>query len=135
MLHHSWVWFLCIVCDCVYNTHTHTQALSLASSSSQPQQTSKDTSATPIKTRTEKQERIVRMLQMSLSEKISEKLAAMSGGGGDEGKKGEEGNERSPSPTSTVSSSGEVEGAYSLYTDDDDGSQSGDDGESHVIVM
>ena len=77
----------------------------------------------------------MRMLQMSLSEKISEKLAAMSGGGGDEGKKGEEGNERSPSPASTVSSSGEVEGAYSLYTDDDDGSQSGDDGEGHVIVM
>ena len=78
----------------------------------------------------------MKLLQMSLSEKISEKIAAMNSGGQDEVPEG--GSERSPSSTSTVSSSGEVEGAYTLYTDDE-GSQSNDDGEghvnSHVIVV
>ena len=73
----------------------------------------------PIKTRTEREDRIARLLQMSLSEKISEKFTALSGGEGD----GEEG--RTPSPVSTVSSSGEVEGVYTLYTPDR--SQSSDD--------
>ena len=86
----------------------------------------------------------MKLLQMSLSDKISEKLAAMNRVGGDEI---EERSDRSPSSSSTVSSSGEVEGAYTLYTDDE-GSESNDDGEdgvnshvikwsfdSHVIVM
>ena len=104
------------------------KALALAASPAQSQAT-KDASSAPIKTRTEKQDRIARMLQISLSEKISEKLAAVLGGGGE----GEEGSERSPSPCSTVSSSGEVEGVYTLYTDE--ASQSSDDesGECHVI--
>lgn len=91
----------------------------------------KDTSSVPIKTRTEKQERLAKLLQLSLSEKISEKIAAVGAEG--EGER-EEGSDRSPSPSSTVSSSGEVEGVYTLYTDE--GSQSSDEsGESHVIVM
>ncbi len=77
------------------------------------------------------------MLQLSLSEKISEKPAAAGRGGEGEREgegEGDEGSERTPSPVSTVSSSGEVEGVYTLYTDE--GSLSPDaSGEPHVIVM
>ena len=71
---------------------------------------------------------MARLLQISLSEKISEKVVAMqeSGGGktaaGASG--GEEGGEYSPSPVSTISSSGDAEGVYTLYTDEESGSSS-----------
>ena len=77
---------------------------------------------------------MARLLQISLSEKISEKVVAMQesggGGGGGGGKTaaggsgGEEGGEYSPSPVSTISSSGDAEGVYTLYTDEESGSSS-----------
>ena len=70
------------------------------------------------------------MLQLSLSEKISEKLSAVAAS-----KDKDEGSERSPSPCSTVSSSGEVEGVYTLYTDEGTQSSDDDSGEGHVRVM
>ncbi len=73
---------------------------------------------------------MAKLIELSWSEKISEKIAA----GGKEGENEEEGSERTPSPVSTISSSGEVEGAYTLYTSD--GSQTSDvSGECHVIYM
>lgn len=51
-------------------------------------------------------------------EKISEKLLSAGKGAREEGGEGEEDRERySPSPVSTVSSSGEVGGVYMLYSD------------------
>ena len=91
--------------------------MSLASSPpSQPK--TKDTSTTPIKTRTEQQEKFVRTLQASLSEKISEKVPTL-----DTASSGGEQPEdlffvSTPSVSSTVSSSGDVEGVYTLYSDE-----------------
>ena len=93
------------------------QAVSLASSPpSQPK--IKDTSTTPIKTRTEQQEKFVRNLQASLSEKISEKVPTL-----DTASLGGDLPEdlfllSTPSVSSTVSSSGDVEGVYTLYSDE-----------------
>ena len=111
----------------------YNQALALAStpaSSQAPAASSKDASTIPVKTRTEKDDRIVRMLQLSLSEKISEKLSAVAAS-----KDKDEGSERSPSPCSTVSSSGEVEGVYTLYTDEGTQSSDDDSGEGYVRVI
>ena len=126
-----------LYCTCVVSLlPLPLQAMALASSPTGPQApatSGKDASTIPIKTRTEKDDRIVKMLQMSLSEKISEKLSAVAAM-----KDKEEGSEP-PSPCSTVSSSGEVEGVYTLYTDE--GTQSSDDDSggghvmSHVRVM
>ena len=86
----------------------------MALASSAPSQPKDKDSSTPIKTRTEKQDRFVRILQRSLSEKISEKFAAIPLDLRDDD--GE--NIYSPSPSSTVSSSGEVEGIYTLHSDE-----------------
>ena len=89
----------------------------------------------PIKTRTERQETLVRMLRESLSRKISEKLMAARERekGKEEGKEeGGQGICGSDSPPSTVSSSGEIEGGYTLHVDSLD---SGDEsGEHHMTV-
>ena len=94
------------------------QAVALASSPpSQPK--SKDTSSTPIKTRTEQQEKFVRTLQASLSEKISEKVSTLDAAAAPGGDQPEDlfcGS--TPSVSSTVSSSGDVEGVYTLYSDE-----------------
>lgn len=93
----------------------------------------------PIKTRTERQETLVRMLRESLSRKISEKLGATrekekAGKEREEGKEeGGEGGGGSESPLSTVSSSGEREGGYTIHIDSSE--ESGDEsGELHVTV-
>ena len=82
---------------------------------SQPK--SKDASTTPIKTRTEQQEKFVRTLQASLSEKISEKVPVL-----DVPASVEQSEDlfdvSTPSVSSTVSSSGDVEGVYTLYSDE-----------------
>ena len=82
---------------------------------SQPK--SKDAATTPIKTRTEQQEKIVRTLQVSLSEKISEKVSVL-----DVAPSAEQSEDlfdvSTPSVSSTVSSSGEAEGVYTLYSDE-----------------
>ena len=92
----------------------------------------------PIKTRSEKHERLVHLLRESLSRKISEKLAAnereRAAAKTEEGKEegGGEGGEGAESPVSSVSSSGEREGGYTLYADSLD---SGDEScECHMIV-
>lgn len=92
------------------------QAVSLASvAPSQPK--SRDTASTPIKTRTEQQEKFVRTLQASLSEKISEKVSVL-----DVPPTSEPSEDlfdvSTPSISSTVSSSGAVEGVYTLYSDE-----------------
>ena len=94
----------------------------------------------PIKTRTEKHEKLVHLLHEAMSRKISEKLAAkererVAKEVEKKEEKKEEGGEgdgaASDSPTSTLSSSGEREGVYTLYADSLD---SGDEsGEHHVI--
>ena len=66
----------------------------------------------PIKTRTEKQEKIFRLLQESLSKRIPEREKEKK----EKEKEGDKEGEGSLSPSSTVSSSGEVEGVYTLYT-------------------
>ena len=93
----------------------------------------------PIKTRTERQETLVRMLRESLSRKISEKLVVRERekAAKEKEKEKEEGREEggggSDSAPSTVSSSGERDGGYTLHIDSLD---SGDEsGELHVMVM
>ncbi len=115
----------------LFNSFKKAQTLATAhhGSSAHPSASQRESSA-PIKTRTEKEDRMAKLIELSWSEKISEKIAA----GGKEGENEEEGSERTPSPVSTISSSGEVEGAYTLYTSD--GSQTSDvSGECHVIYM
>ena len=94
----------------------------------------KTSKSPPIKTRTEKQERLVHLLRESLSRKISEKLAREKAA--KEKEKNEEGEGEaggSVSPTSTLSSGGDREGVYTLYADSLD---SGDESsECHMIVM
>ena len=100
----------------------------------------KTSKSPPIKTRTEKHERLVHLLHEAMSRKISEKLAAREKERVAKEEKKEERKEEggegdraaSESPTSTLSSSGEREGVYTLYADSLD---SGDEsGEHHMIV-
>lgn len=91
----------------------------------------------PIKTRTEKHEKLVHLLSESLSKKISEKLSAREKERAAKEKEKEEQGEGegggSDSPTSTLSSGGEREGVYTLYADSLD---SGDEsGKHHMIFM
>ena len=91
--------------------------MSLASSPPSQPKSKTDLSATPIKTRTEQQEKFVRTLQASLSEKISEKVPVL-----DIATALEHSEDlfdvSTPSVSSTVSSSGDVEGVYTLYSDE-----------------
>ena len=111
----------------------------------------------PIKTRTEKQEKIFRLLQESLSRKISERFSGEKvekeasgkekvagggggGGGGGRGEGGGGGREGSVSPSSTVSSSEEVEGIYTIYTNslssgDESGEASCDQSHDYLFTM
>lgn len=89
----------------------------------------------PIKTRTEKQERLVRLLRESLSRKISEKSEKLKDREKEvEEEEEEEGNEirGSESPASTLSSSGERERGYSLFVDPLDSAD--ESGEYHMII-
>lgn len=86
----------------------------------------------PVKTRNEKQEKLARLLQESLSRKIklftgAEKVV----GREEEGGEGGEG-AGSVSPASTLSSSGEREGRYTMY---DESQGSGDmSGDYHMTI-
>ena len=92
------------------------QAVSLATAApSQPK--SKDTATTPIKTRTEQQDKFVRALQASLSEKISEKVPVQDIPASAENSE-DLFDVSTPSVSSTVSSSGDVEGVYTLFSDE-----------------
>jgi hypothetical protein len=105
--------------------------VSLASSPPSQPKSKTDLSATPIKTRTEQQEKFVRTLQASLSEKISEKVPVLDMPASLE--HSEDLFEIStPSISSTVSSSGDVEGVYTLYSDEMTQSS---DGEEEVPGM
>ena len=96
--------------------YMHAQAVSLATvAPSQPK--SKDTATTPIKTRTEQQDKFVRALQASLSEKISEKVPVLDAPPSAENSE-DLFDVSTPSVCSTVSSSGDVEGVYTLYSDE-----------------
>ena len=113
-----------------------------------------DKSPGPIKACTEKQEKIFRFLQESLSRKISErftrekaeeasgkeKVAAGGGGGEEGGEGGGGGREGSLSSSTTISSSEEVEGIYNVYTNslssgDESGETSCDPSHDHLFTM
>ena len=114
------------------------QTLALAASQSSSSNAEKTSRSPPIKTRTEKQEKIYILLQESLSKKISEKVAEKLRSEKEKEKEkngdreGEEGKEGSLSPTSTLSSSGEVEGVYNLYSPSLD---SGDESGEHCVTL
>ena len=103
----------------------------MASQAAAASSTDKSSKSPPIKTRSEKHERLVHLLRESLSKKISERFGGKERENAAREEEGEGG--ESVSPTSTISSSGEREGVYTLYTDSLD---SGDEsGKSHVTVM
>ena len=91
--------------------------MSLASSPPSQPKSKTDLSSTPIKTRTEQQEKFVRTLQASLSEKISEKVPVLDMPASLEHSE-DLFDVSTPSVSSTVSSSGDVEGVYTLYSDE-----------------
>ena len=104
-----------------------------AAAAAAPSTTDNTTKSQPVKTRNEKQEKLSRLLQESLSRKIKLFSAAEKVVGKEEEEGGEGGEGAgSVSPTSTVSSSGERAGRYFMY---DDGRESGDlSGDCHMIM-
>ena len=101
-------------------THTHTYSHSKVTSLKGHTFSDEHTHLLKAQGSSDKQESLLKasLLKATLLEKISGKLPFAERSVGEEGVEGEEDGEHySPSPVSTVSSSGEVGGVYMLYSD------------------